>query len=61
MYKFHTTEDISVKDLKLGPIIDQTGTYRYGASKLGAEFLQPLARNEFIIIDTLAFSELLKT
>ena len=38
-YKFHTTEDISVKDLKLSPIIDQTGTYRYGASKLGVEFL----------------------
>ena len=59
-HKFDTIENINVKDLKLRPIIDQTGTYIYGASKVVAEFLKPLARNEFTISDTLAFPELLK-
>ena len=28
-HKFDTIQDINVKDLKLRPIIDQTGTYIY--------------------------------
>ena len=59
-HKFDTTEDINVKDLKLRPIIDQTGTYIYDASKVVAQFLKPLAKNNFTISDTLAFPELLK-
>ena len=59
-HKFDTIEDINVKDLKLRPIIDQTGTYIYDASKAVAQFSKPLARNEFTISDTLAFPELLK-
>ena len=59
-HKFDTAENINVKDLKLKPIIDQTGTYIYDASKIVAEFLKPHARNEFTISDTLAFPELLK-
>ena len=47
--------------MKLRPIIDQTGAYIYDASKIVAQFLKPLARNEFTISsDTLAFPELLK-
>ena len=46
--------------MKLRPIIDQTGTYIYDESKVVAQFLKPLARNEFTISDTLAFPELLK-
>ena len=46
--------------MKLRPIIEQTGTYIYDASKVVAQFLKPLARNEFTISDTLAFPELLK-
>ena len=57
-HKFNTIEDIYVKDLKLRPIIDQTGTYIYDALKVVAQFLKPLARNELTII--LAFAELLK-
>ena len=60
MRKFDTIEDINVKDFKLRSIIDQTGTCIYDASKVVAQFLKPLARNEFTISDTLAFSELLK-
>ena len=59
-HKSDTIEDINVKDLKIRPIIDQTGTYIYDASKVVAQFLKPLARNEFTISDTLAFPELLK-
>ena len=46
--------------MKLRPIIGQTGTYIYDASKVVAQLLKPLARNEFTINDTLAFPELLK-
>ena len=59
-HKFDTIEDINVKHLKLRPVIDQTGSYIYNASKAVAQFLKPLARNEFTISDTLAFPELLK-
>ena len=52
MQKFNNSQDINVKYLKLRPIIDKTGTYIYDASKIVAEFLKPLARNEFTISDT---------
>ena len=58
--KLDTIQDINVKDLKLRPIIDQTGNYIYDASKVVPKFLKPLARNEFTISDALAFPELLK-
>ena len=60
MHKFDTIQDINIKDLKLRPIRDQTGTYISDASKVVAEFLKPLVRNEFTISDTLAFPELFK-
>ena len=60
MHKIDTIQDINVKDLKLRPIRDQTGTYISDTSKVVAEFLKPLARNEFTISDTLAFPELFK-
>ena len=59
-HKFDTIEYINVEDSKLRPIIEQTGTYIYEASKVVAQFLKPLARNEFTISDTSAFSDLLK-
>ena len=45
-HKFDTIQDINVKDLKLRPIIAQTGTYIYDPSKVFANFLKPLARND---------------
>ena len=42
--KFDTIENINVKDLKLRPVIDQTGTYIYDASKVVAESLKLIAR-----------------
>ena len=58
--KFKPIEDISLERLKLRPIIDQTGTYIYNASKLVAIYLSPLSKNKFSITDTLSFPEFLK-
>ena len=43
------------------PIIDQTGTYIYKASKVVAKYLGPLAENDYTIRDTLSFPDLLKS
>ena len=60
MNKFNTTQDINVKDLRLRPITDCTGTYIFDTMNIIATFLKLLSRNEFTISDTLAFPELLK-
>ena len=51
---------LNIQDLKLRWIIDQTGTYIYNASKVIAKYLKPLAKNDFIISDTLSFPYMLK-
>ena len=51
-HKFKSLEEINVDQLKLRPIIDQTGTSIYNASKVIAKYLKPLAKNEFTISDT---------
>ena len=45
--KFKSLEEINVDQLKLRPIIDQTATYIYNASKVIAKYLKPLAKNEY--------------
>ena len=59
-HKFKSLEEINVDQLKLRPIIDQTGTYIYNASKVIAKYLKPLAKNEYTISDTLTFPDLVK-
>ena len=59
-HKFHSLEEINVDQLKLRPIIDQTGTYIYNASKVIAKYLKTLAKNEFTIGGTLTFPDLVK-
>ena len=54
MHKFESTSDITLEQLKLHPIIDQTGTYIYKASKV-------VAKNDYSIRDTLNFPHLLKS
>ena len=44
-HKFDEISQINLHDLKLRPIIDQTGTHLYNASKVIADYLQPLAKN----------------
>ena len=56
MYKFHTTENINVKEMNLRQL-----ALIYDASKALTEILKPFASNEVNINDTLRFLELLKT
>ena len=59
-HKFTSIERISFESLKLRPIMDQTWTYIYNASKVVTKCPSPLSKNEFSITDTLCFPELLK-
>ena len=61
VFTFESISDITLEQLKLRPIIDQTGTYIYKASKVVAKYLGPLAKNEYTIRDTLSFPDLLKS
>ena len=60
-HKFTSLNDITVENLKLRPIIDLTGTYTYNTSKVIANYLRPLSKNQCTISDTLKFLELLKS
>ena len=59
-YKFDIIQGINIKDLKLyKPITHQPGTYiSYIHGSCGV--FKTFAKNEFTIIDTLAFPKLLK-
>ena len=54
-HKFNSIDDITVYNLKLRPIIDQTNTYTNSASKIISKYLQPLAVNDYVINNTLEF------
>ena len=53
--RLFSTAKTHINDLKLRLIIDQTGTHLYDCSKVIAQYLQPLAINEFTISGTLSF------
>ena len=59
MHKFNTIKETNIDHLEFHPIIDQMATYIYNASKVIAKYLKPLARNEFTIINTLTFPDLI--
>ena len=48
-HKFKSLEEINVDQLKLHPIIDQTGTYLYNTSKVIAKYLKPLETINYIV------------
>ena len=58
-HKFTDTKQININNLKLCPIVDQTGTHLYDCSKIIAQYLQPLAINEYTVSDTLSFPDIL--
>ena len=60
-HKFDNFKDINKENLKLRPIIDQTGTATYHASKVVANYLRPLTNNKFVIKDCLLFPDTLKS
>ena len=59
-HKFNSFEDITVQNIKLRPIIDQTNTFSHAAAKIVSDYSQPLASNEYVINNTLVFPELVK-
>ena len=54
-HKFTDTKQISINNLKLCPIIDQTVTHLYDCSKIIAQYLQPLVIKKYMIYDTYLF------
>ena len=56
-HKFENIEDIT--NLKLRPIMDQSGTMVYKTSQIIAEYLSPLNDSKYIIKDTLKFPSIL--
>ena len=59
-HQFQSVDDINLQDLKLRPIIDQTGTCYYNTGKVIAKYLQPLTINEYVITDTQTFPSMLE-
>ena len=59
-HKFTSLNDTRVENLKLRPIIDLTEPYTYNTSKVIANYLRPLSKNQYTISDTLKFPDLLK-
>ena len=59
-HKFTDIKQININDLKLRPIIDQTGTHLYDCSKIIAQYVQPLAINEYAISDPLSFPDIIR-
>ena len=58
-HKFDNLKDINSNNLKFRPIIDQTGTFTYNASKVIADYLKPLSNNKYTIQDTQQFPEMI--
>ena len=46
-HKFTSLNDTTAENLKLRPIIDLTGTYIYNTSKVIANYLRPLSKNQY--------------
>ena len=58
-HKLDSFKDINIENLELRPIIDQTGTATYHASKVVVNYLRPLTSNKFLIKDCLSFPDIL--
>ena len=51
-HKFKDINEITKEQIKFLPMIDQKGTYTYGAAQVISQYLKPLRKNEFTIEDT---------
>ena len=60
-HNFTSLKHTTVEKLKIRPIIDLTRTYTYHTSKVIANYLRPVSKNQYTISDTLKFPELLKS
>ena len=59
-HQFTDIKQVNINDLKLRPIVDQTGTHLYDCSKIIAQYLQSLVIKEYTISDTLSFPDILR-
>ena len=51
---------MNINDLKFRPIIDQTGTMTYNATKDISDYLRPLCKTKYTINYTLSFADMMK-
>ena len=58
-HKYEKLSDINKQDLKIRPIIDQTGSCFNNLGEFLAEYLQPLAINQYTIMNTQTFPSLI--
>ena len=59
--KFENFNEINIKELKLQPIMDQTGTCNYKTGNVIVQYLKLLTKYEFVINNTQGFSSMLNT
>ena len=59
-HKFTDIKQRNINNLKLRPIIDQSGTHPYDCLKIIIRYLQALVINEYTISNTLSFPDILK-
>ena len=58
-HKFDNYDEITAQNLKLRPIMDQSGTMVYTAAQVVAEYIKPLGDSEFVIKNTQDFPKIL--
>ena len=58
-HKANSINDMKIENLKLRPIIDQVNTCHYNAVQVLAEYLKPLAENNFTLKNTQLFPQIL--
>ena len=58
-HKVENYNDITLENIKLRPIMDQSGTMVYNASQVIAEYLTPLGNNDCVIKDTFSSPSIL--
>ena len=59
-HKFNNLDEVTAEKLKFRPIVDQTGTATYDATKVIGHYLKSLALNEYKINDCLKFPDMIK-
>ena len=59
-HKFTDLSEVTVDNLKLRPVIDQSNSFTSKAATFLSEYLKPLQDKEFMLSDTLKFPDLIK-
>ena len=59
-HKFKDIKEITKEQIKFRPIIDQTGTYTYGTAQVISQYLKPLCKNEFSMVNSFSHQVILE-